>query len=292
MPLPLEWREASAKNAPYDLPTMRQFVAPYVAALRAHAGTSSCVLAGFSFGGLVAFAAAQEIKKRGGKVEMVILLDAAANGPLGSFPRRAIRDRLQYYWNERRLHSTGRTLSVVFLLRNSGSMICEIIARGLRRGWRAGLKKVKGLSTRIASRKSAKLIARIGLTAKVDETGTPIPWSLLERVYANAAMSYSLRRLDCYGVLFRTGKGAVSSLGWEGLFAKGLEIIKVKAEDHLAIVRREKHMEVLALEISKLLFRLASPDCREIASILKRNEPQRDHPTPGVPNDWPSARSA
>jgi hypothetical protein len=200
---------------------------------------------------------------------------------------------LQYYWNERRnRYSTGRTLSLAFLLGNSASIICEIFARGLRRGWRAGSKKIKDLSTRIAPRQSAKLVARIGLTAKVDESGTPIPWSLLERIYANAAISYSIRRLDCYGVLFRTGKGAASSLGWEGLFAKGLEIIKVKAEDHLAIVRREEHMEVLALEISRLLLRLADSDCHEIASLPDRSDPRHAQSSAGVPNDWPSARSA
>ncbi len=60
---------------------MEQFVAPYVAAIREHAGNSPCILAGYSFGGLMAFEAAHQIGGRAGKVETLILLDAPAQHP-------------------------------------------------------------------------------------------------------------------------------------------------------------------------------------------------------------------
>ena len=81
MPWPLSWRDAAIKNKIDALPTMEQLVAPFVAALSAHVGTSPCVLAGHSFGGVIAFEAAHQLHKLGGRVEMVILLDTHGKRP-------------------------------------------------------------------------------------------------------------------------------------------------------------------------------------------------------------------
>ncbi len=78
---PLSWRNAAAKNNLAELPTMEQLVARFVAALSDHVGSSPCVLAGYSFAGVMAFEAAHQFQRQGGKVEMVMLLDAWGKRP-------------------------------------------------------------------------------------------------------------------------------------------------------------------------------------------------------------------
>ena len=75
-------------------------------------------------------------------------------------------------------------------------------------------------------------------TTKLDDDGVPWQFAFLERVYAEAIRSYRLRPLDCRGVLFRANSERESlartvdrSLGWNELFAKGLEI-KQMSGDH------------------------------------------------------------
>ena len=81
VPWPSAWHVAARKNNASALPAMEQLVAPYVSALSAHAGLSPCVLAGHSFSGLMAFEAAHQFNRSGGKVEMVMLLDSKAKYP-------------------------------------------------------------------------------------------------------------------------------------------------------------------------------------------------------------------
>jgi hypothetical protein len=75
---PLAWRSALASNRKSDYPSLEQVVAPYVAALSACTRSSPCVLAGYSFAGLMVFEAAHQLQKLGGKVELVILIDTRA----------------------------------------------------------------------------------------------------------------------------------------------------------------------------------------------------------------------
>ena len=63
---PSAWREAAVRNKTSALPTMEQLLAPDVARLRCHAGSSNqCALAGFSFGGVLAFEAAHQLRGAG-----------------------------------------------------------------------------------------------------------------------------------------------------------------------------------------------------------------------------------
>src|SRR5262249_43444312 len=80
-PWPLAWRDAAAHNRRSEYPSLEQVVAPYVAALSAHTHDSPCVVAGYSFGGLIAFEAAHQLQRLGRKVELVILIDTSAKAP-------------------------------------------------------------------------------------------------------------------------------------------------------------------------------------------------------------------
>ena len=76
MPWHLAWRNVPSNNQTSMLPNLEQIVVPYVEAVIAQTGSSSCVLAGYSFAGLMAFEIAHQLQRRGGKVEMVMLLDS------------------------------------------------------------------------------------------------------------------------------------------------------------------------------------------------------------------------
>jgi pimeloyl-ACP methyl ester carboxylesterase len=79
---PISWRNAADKNNIAELSTMEELIALFVAALSNHARLSPCVLVGYSFAGVMAFfAAAQQLQRQGGKVEMVMLLDAWGKRP-------------------------------------------------------------------------------------------------------------------------------------------------------------------------------------------------------------------
>src|SRR5436853_7729022 len=103
-PWPLAWRDAVARNRRCAFPTMEQLVAPYVAALSAHAGASPCVLAGHSFAGLMAFEAAHQFQRQGGKVEMVILLDTWATPPI---PHRVAWHQWRQNWKQAPPNGSG-----------------------------------------------------------------------------------------------------------------------------------------------------------------------------------------
>jgi thioesterase domain-containing protein len=238
IPWPSAWRNAAAKNDVEALPTMDQLVAPYVAALRVHAGSSPCVLAGHSFNGLMAFHAAHQLNEQGGKVELVVLLDTETKDPA---PHQVAWQQLQKDWGPD-LHLTDRTSrSIASRLRSSWSAIRWML-----------VKAMKGLGHRI-------LRDRGVLTTKLDDLGVPWHWKLTMRVYSNVLKSYRLRCLDCRGVLFRSvedespARTLDDNLGWNNQFKRGLEIVQITG-NHVTMTR-EPHDRMLAQEISKVLDR-------------------------------------
>jgi len=242
-PWPLAWRDAVAGNRKSAFPTMEQLVAPYVAALSAHAGASPCVLAGHSFAGLMAFEAAHQFQRQGGKVEIVILLDAWATPPI---PHRVAWHRWRQDWKQA----------------PSGSR--------LRDSWRITRWLLGQEKYRVWSFFNLLRLDPQELTAVLDEEGVPLPGGMLGRVYKRIGDSYRPRRLDSRGVLFRTDqiKGDAvlrddDSQGWNSLFTRGLEIIPMVG-DHLSMIR--EHHPKLALEMDEVLKRHRSKDDDQAAS--------------------------
>ena len=253
---PLAWRNAATKNDTCALPTMEQLVAPYVAAMSAHAGSSPCVLAGYSFNGLMAFEAAHQFHEQGGKVEMVILLDTLARYPA---PHQVAWQKLQEDWTRAsNPGSTDRTLkSITSRLGSSWRIIQWMLAKemeGFGRWFLQAVLRDPGV-----------------ITTRLDELGMPLHEALIRRLDAGALRSYRLRRLDCHGVLFRAdprderpARALDGSLGWDNLFSRGLEIIQVTG-DHVTMVRQPPHDLTLGREMGKLLDRSCdrsnSPAC-------------------------------
>src|SRR6185503_14077248 len=223
VPWPLAWREAVAANRKRAFPTLREIAARYATVLAEHAGGKPCVLAGHSFGGLIAFEAAHELARRGGSVALVMLFDASVTSPS---PYRVA-------WNQWRGGGAGPGRIAHWLWRHHKYRL-----------WLA-LNRIK---------------ANSGLTSLLDEQGMPLPWKFLERLYLHIARSYRPRRLASHGVLFRTYAGDVDkavhafddSLGWSGLFGAGLELVPIPG-DHLSIMR--EHNSELARQMEEVLAR-------------------------------------
>jgi thioesterase domain-containing protein len=240
MPWPSAWRNAAAKNDVDALPTMDQLVAPYVAALSVHTGSSPCVLVGHSFNGLMAFHAAHQLNEQGGKVEMVLLLDTETKDPA---PHQVAWQQLQKDWGRAPdLRLTDRTLrSLSSRLRTSWSVIRWMLVKEMKELWHRILRD-RGV-----------------LTTKLDDLGIPWHWKLTMRVYSNVLKSYRLRCLDCRGVLFRSvedespARTLDDNLGWNNQFKRGLEIVQVTGNHDT--MTQEPHDRTLARAMSKVLNR-------------------------------------
>ncbi len=244
VPWPLAWRNAVSENRRSAFPTMDQFVAPYVAALSAHARSSPCVLAGHSFAGLIAFEAAHQFQKRGGKVEMVFLLDSWARVPS---PYQVAWHNLWDCWKPA---SDGLRED-----QHARSTIARV-----RRSWRITRWLFGQAKNRLRPFFSRPKLNPNDLTTSLDEQGMLLPGWLATRLQKMLQKSYHPRPLNSRGTLFRADSqderaavhGIDESLGWKNLFARGLEIIPITG-DHLSIIR--EHDSVLARELGQVMER-------------------------------------
>jgi thioesterase domain-containing protein len=250
---PSAWRDAAVHNKTSALPTMEQLLEPDVAILRCHAGSSNqCALAGFSFGGVLAFEAAHQLCAQGVNVEMVMLLDAvAAYRP----PHEVVWQNLQKDW--------ARTMSqsIRSRLESLWSVIRWMFVKQVKRLGRCFLQIVfRDLDE---------------LTDRFDDTGVPLHWGLIERIYLHAVNSYQLRPLDCRGVLFRTDDERPArlldgSLGWSKLFTRGLEIVDVPGT-HMTAMLREPYNRILAQGMREVLDRHFTKPTRRICRRFHPN---------------------
>lgn len=236
---PSAWRDAAVYHKTSALPTMEQLLVPDVAQLRAHLRSPPrCALVGYSFGGVMAFEAAHQLLAQGVRVEMVMLLDAEATY---RSPHEVVWQNLQKDWKRTMSQPIGARLQ------SSWSIIRWMLIRQTRRlGRRLQQVLLRDLDE---------------VTGRCDETGKPLLWGLLERIYLNAAQSYQLHPLDCRGVLFRAGelsetatRALDGSLGWNNLFGRGLEIIDVPG-NHATALLRDQYNCILAQEMKKVLDR-------------------------------------
>jgi pimeloyl-ACP methyl ester carboxylesterase len=240
VPWPLEWRCAVAANRTSDFPSMEQLVAPYVSALRAHAGSSPCVLAGYSLAGLMAFEAAHQFQRQGGKVAMVLLFDSPSKRP----------GRLLTAWNK--VRRAWRTASVPPTSPHSPLMDYRYRLKGLSRWfWSRLQRRALSFFNRVEPNSPR-------LTGLLDEQSSFLEWEVMERLYGKMVKFYRPRRLAGRGVLIRADpiagiEGADPTdrtRGWKNLFTEGLEIIPVVGDHHSMV---HKHDPMLIRKINDLL---------------------------------------
>ena len=209
VPWPLSWREAATNNQADLLPTMEQLIAPFVSILTAHVGATPCVLAGYSFAGLMAFESAHQLRRLGGHVELVILLDTYLKDP-SPFSRA--------WYNFPRTWYNFRQQWEVLDIKSRAEQSVLTRRAHLQNAWHVFWRMFRYRITRVLSCLSVKsdvvqasAKADFG-TGQVDEKGVPIPWSRIERLYDKVGGSYMPRRLECRGILFRESQDSETIL--------------------------------------------------------------------------------
>ena len=223
---PMAWRDAVFANKTSAFPSLEEMVAPYVAELSAHAGTTPCVVAGFCYAGRIAFEAAHQLHKRGGKVECVILIDTEAR----------TQSRYKLAWQIWRGDWTQPPSSAANVPASAS------VASRVKSTWRTTWWLLGKAKKRLRSYFSPPELDLSTLSGILDENGMPLPWAILERLYIEMDKTYRLRKLDSRGVLFRTGEfegkqiayASDDALGWENLFTRGVEVIPI-AGHHFSI---------------------------------------------------------
>ncbi|HVS81946.1 MAG TPA: amino acid adenylation domain-containing protein [Pyrinomonadaceae bacterium] len=233
---PAAWRDALEKNKTSAFPSMEQLVAPYVAALSSHNKSSSCVLAGHSFGGLMAFEAAHQFQLQGGNVDAVILFDTWAKFPR---LREVAWHKWQHEWSQSHKGAINKATFIMnWKLINSWHFIRK-----------EAMKKFTALLSALNRRKRSSALDE---QLHFDE--------LADRLYKNAYKFYRLRHLNTQGILFfaeppsqEYRRSLDESLGWNSLFTGGLEIVRV-AGDHMF---RQSHQE-LAQKMNDVLKRFSA----------------------------------
>jgi amino acid adenylation domain-containing protein len=239
---PMAWRDAVLNNRTEEFPSLEEMVAPYVAELSAHAGSTPCVVAGFCYAGRIAFEAAHQLHKLGGKVECVVLIDTEAQ-PLNRY--KLALQVLRHDW-KRSANGSSR----VSALHSVGSRVKSTWQTSW---WLAG--KVK---KRLRSYFERPQLDLETLSGVLDEEGMPVPWGLLDRLYGEMDKTYRFRRLDSRAVVFRTGEfegkqlghDPDDAMGWENLFTGGVKVIPV-AGHHYSIWGTQ--IPAIALEINRVL---------------------------------------
>ena len=249
VPWPLAWRKALAAGRVKEFPSMQQLVAPYVAALAEHAGSSPCVLAGFSFRSLMAFEAAHQFQQLGGQVDKVVLVDR-----WGQYP-----NRLQILWRKLRLELRLVSASTGTRLRNYAHLTRRACNRAARLIWQ-DFKSMPSKARSSMNRAEIRAGLNSGKMAPVPDEQRPfIPWEMQEPFYLEIEKAYRLRRLIGRGILIRadrhdkpdTVRACDESLGWKNLFTAGLEIIRVVG-DHTSFGRKY-YDPVLAQKLTEAL---------------------------------------
>jgi aspartate racemase len=213
VPLTSTLNRAAATGRMSELPSVEELAAKHAALIRSQQPCGPCLLAGHSFGGLLAFEVAHQLQREGRQVDAILLLDSWATLPP--------------WWQKL------KTLPL-----ESALHALKVRARALRLRVRGGTaNKVR----RIEARESL-LAAESGLEDGNQPFGA-VPWHVAQRFRCQSYKNYRRHQLDSRAVLFRVQDPAMArlhairgNLGWGGLFARGLEIVEVPG-DHLSILK-------------------------------------------------------
>ncbi len=221
---------AAVVNKTSSLPCMEDLAAPHATLIRSLQLSGPCLLAGHSFGGLLAFEVAHQLRREGIDVEMILLVDSWVKSPL-------LRHRIKLLTWARARWALNRRLKL-------------LSSRAVR------------ATKRIVS-DSQSGYAPDSNREEVDQPFNELPFELREKIYRNARNSYRLRRLESRGVLFRSHDrrlgplvDADRTIGWKDLFAGGLEIVETPG-DHLSLLE-DPHILTLAQRVSGCLAEYSS----------------------------------
>jgi thioesterase domain-containing protein len=247
-PLPVEWRTAIAAADQAAQPTIEQLGVLHGDALRAHAGSSPCVVAGYSLHGKIAFEAARVLQRAGGNVALVLLLDACVSEWSG-FTRGAASESWRWIWRGTATKTANYPPNIARLsarLRNSWRLLRWLLARIPH-----VVKSRVSLSTNLSGS---------GLSGSFDKNGMPIDTPTITRFTRIAANSWHPRPIDTSAVLLRAKTPGEEMLpghdltnGWGDLFSRGLEVVQSPG-DHVSMML-DGHVMTVARQIKEVIER-------------------------------------
>jgi amino acid adenylation domain-containing protein len=242
IPLPIDWHHTIDAADQVAVPTIEELGALYAEVLCAHAGSSPCVVAGYSFAGKIMFEAARALQRSGGNVAFVIFVDAHAS-VWETSTREQLKRSLHWIWQnavagtESGVHYS-KTMSA--LLGNYWHLLCWLFGR----------------TPQMVKNRLNKL-PDADLSGYFDKDGMPIPMTVVGQLAYLSARSWNPQSLDTSGVLLRVNlpeeilPGYDFTKGWGALLTQGVKIIQV-AGDHISMVNDE-NVVALAGKISELL---------------------------------------
>jgi amino acid adenylation domain-containing protein len=208
--------QASARGETATFPTLAAMAAPHTELILQSRPPHSCILAGYSYGGPLAFEVAHQLLQAGTSVHAVLLFDSDIKI---SAPRRVA------YWFRRQARKLREDALGHFM---------------------ATVRRLRQPPKTIDHASAVLAMPPAGTHLSVEN----VPWAVIDRVWRHALRRYTPRTLPCRGVLFRAQECVYGEkrdydgcLGWKGRFSRGLEVVEVSG-DHWSMWK-EPHAESL-----------------------------------------------
>ena len=251
VPMPIAWRRAMANADRAAWPTMEQLGALHGEVVRAHAGTSPCVVAGYSFQGRVVIEVARALQRLGGNLALVLLIDSSAWTGTAHGIRQTVWRNLPWIRREPATETpdAAHMKSFSASLHDSWRLLRWLLAQAPPR-----------IKRRLELARSHNPYVD-DANGFVDEEGVPVGLADMQLFFRVLMMSFQPPPLDAAAVLFRTMHPSDEMLpsdaldnGWGGRFTRGLEIVQAKG-DHWSLVKDERNAAALARQINAVLDR-------------------------------------
>jgi amino acid adenylation domain-containing protein len=219
VPLAPDLLEASARHELSRFPSIPEMAVPHVALIRDHQLSGGIILAGFSYGGILAFEVASQLIRAGTPVRSVLLFDSCR--PLGT------RERL-------------RQKALRHLRSTPGQEIARI--------WRKARPRAEEKPAQPSP--PAESAEKPGFEPPDWSSTAAYPWETYSRIWEHAIQRHNWDRLPCRGTLFRAQEALFGpdqnydgALGWKGLFDGELRVYDIPG-GHFSMWR-EPHLTYL-----------------------------------------------
>jgi len=243
VPLSAAAYRAAVHGETSSLPSLEDLAAEHVALIRGQSFAGPCLLAGHSFGGLLAFEVAHQLLQEGMNVELILLLDSW-------FAKPSVLDRLKV------LSWSRAQFAVAWRLKLLYSKAARATERIFSFSRSRTTQESDSEELQFEESRFDELHSDASGSGYADRPMIELPIKLRKKIYSNYRDRYELCPLQRPAVLFHAlGSMSAPSLalvnGMRGLFAGTLEIVETPG-DHVSLLK-EPHLGVLAQKFSECL---------------------------------------
>jgi amino acid adenylation domain-containing protein len=275
VPILASWLAAFAASDMKALPTIDQLGAHFGEILAEHAGSSPCVIAGYSLGGKVAFEAARVLQRAGGNVAFVLLVDARAFS-WSSYTLGPALESLARIWRGGGTRQAGDALSMHRLrtsLSESWTLARWLLSR-VPNSVRHRVDRIRSRFGQVTQRSVRDSLP----SGYFDEEGKPIDNLLFNQFALLLGRLWRPRPLDAAGVFIRadnsenTLPGSDPAGGWGGLFTRGLEIVQTTGDHHSMVT--EENAASLARQMNLILDRYEAAQNAQGGALVNNTDQQ------------------